>query len=131
GLTLCAEACVLDADGNVLLVRRAGSGDWSLPARGVQQGETLGEALAHCLRAECGIEIKSAPQLHWIYPNDSQSAFTQSGLYIVRQWELAVPSLPAERAAFFSPTDLPAEMARETAARIGHALEGRTAPEVC
>jgi ADP-ribose pyrophosphatase YjhB (NUDIX family) len=129
GLTLAAAACVVDSEGKVLLVKSAGPG-WTLPGGTVREGETLWDTLERTLKADCGIAIGPSATLCWIYPEADRPGVQQTGLFLVTQWEQA-QSLSPESAAYFSRDRLPAAISAETAARIGHALEGRTAAEVC
>src|SRR5919202_1801411 len=60
--TVTAGACVLDAEGRVLLLKhafRAGSG-WGLPGGFIERGEQPEDALRRELREEVGLEIAEA-----------------------------------------------------------------------
>src|ERR671939_1524531 len=62
--TVTAGACVLDAEGRVLLLKhafRSGSG-WGIPGGFVERGEQPEEALRRELREEVGLDI-SAPSI--------------------------------------------------------------------
>jgi ADP-ribose pyrophosphatase YjhB (NUDIX family) len=130
GLKLGAEAYVVDAGNTVMLVKNADQSRWSLPCATVRKGETLGEALEGCLKMVHGIEVKSKPKLFWIYTETDSSQCQQTGLFVVKHWERTAPS-SFETEAFFRLDRLPPEIEAQTAARIGHILEGRTPPEVC
>lgn len=60
-LPRCAGAVVRDADGRVLLVRRAnepGRGLWSIPGGRVEPGESAREAAVREVREETGLDVE-------------------------------------------------------------------------
>jgi 8-oxo-dGTP diphosphatase len=62
----CAGAVVHDADGRVLLIRRAhapSEGLWSLPGGRIEAGETPPEAAAREVREETGLRVDVGPLL--------------------------------------------------------------------
>ena len=52
------SALVVDAQGRVLLQRRADSGNWSLPGGMMEIGETLGDAVVREVREETGLDVE-------------------------------------------------------------------------
>lgn len=130
GSSLGVEACLVDGDNQVLLVKNADGGGWRLPAGVVRKGETLKAALRRSLRDECGIDVGDAPRLFWVYAEDSDAASKKTGFFIVRQWRYSTGSASAET-ALFKRDALPAPITQRAAARIGQALEGRAPTEVC
>jgi ADP-ribose pyrophosphatase YjhB (NUDIX family) len=52
------SALVIDADGRILLQRRADSGDWSLPGGIMEIGETLPQAVVRETREETGLDVE-------------------------------------------------------------------------
>jgi len=130
GLKLGAEACVVNDDSQVLLVRAGQGSSWCLPLGIVCQGETLEGAMRGSLHDAYGIEVTSKPELIWIYVEDGHGPTDQTGLFVVRQWrQIGRPS--SGTFAFFSLNALPKDIAPQTAARIRQALEGSTRSEVC
>ncbi len=139
GLSLYAEACVVDAENRVLLVSGAAGSGWRLPTAEVLKGETLSGALRRILLSY-GIEALAPPELFWIYagPCDAgardvragDAANSQTALSMVRQWRWLAPP-PAVTPTFFGLEALPAGIAPKMAARIRQALEGRQPFEVC
>lgn len=52
------SAAVLDAEGRVLLQRRADNGNWAMPGGIMEIGETLGDAVIREVAEETGINIE-------------------------------------------------------------------------
>src|SRR5439155_8697302 len=59
----CAEAMVFDADGRLLLQRRADDGDWAPPGGALDTGETLASTAQRETREETGLEIEPVQYL--------------------------------------------------------------------
>lgn len=60
---LAVRAAILDADGRMLVVRRAaasrvGAGDWEWPGGKAELGERLDEALVREVSEECGLDVE-------------------------------------------------------------------------
>ena len=74
-----AGACVRDAEGRILLLRRS-DGLWSVPGGGLEPGERLDQAVAREVREETGLEVEptaligvySDPEYIFTYPNGHQ-----------------------------------------------------------
>lgn len=131
-IALVAEACVVDADSHVALVKQTGSQvgrqGWSLPRTAVRKGEALEDALRRGLRDEFGIDVNSGAGLFWMYAEASPIKNTQTGLFVVRQW---TTHSPPTGLTFFPLDGLPPGLDPEVAARICQAIEGRVPFEVC
>jgi ADP-ribose pyrophosphatase YjhB (NUDIX family) len=125
GMKLAAQACVIDADNQVLLVKSAGENGWRLPGDSVQNGEALDAALRRCLRKCCGIEVEPPAELFWIYAEGHDQ---QTGLFVVRQWRRT--GSPVRELAYVPLNVLPDTVEPRIAARIRQALEGRTPSEM-
>lgn len=52
------SALVIDADGRILLQRRADSGDWAMPGGAMDIGETLPQAVVRETREETGLDVE-------------------------------------------------------------------------
>ncbi len=57
GFSVAAYAIVRNGDGEVLLARRCGGGEWVLPGGSVEEDETPWEAAAREVREETGLEV--------------------------------------------------------------------------
>lgn len=129
GLTLVAEACILDAGNQVALARTPDGNGWSLPGNSVRRGEALEDALCRALRDGYGVELEGHPELCWIYLEPRPAPETQAGLFVVRRWKAVSPA--AASLNFFDTAALPTDIDPRIAARIRQALEGSQPFEVC
>jgi ADP-ribose pyrophosphatase YjhB (NUDIX family) len=129
GLSLGAEACIVDTSGRVLLVNDTRLGRWSLPATAVRQGETLEAALTRCLEDVGRIELATRPHLYWIFTERRPSPFQKTGLFVVRNWNGQIPA--SETARFFASDVLPEKIGAASALRVKQALDDRAPAEVC
>jgi 8-oxo-dGTP pyrophosphatase MutT (NUDIX family) len=130
GLTLGASAMVFDSDNRVLLVRHTYRPGWMFPGGGVEFGETIASALARELREETGIELTGPAELFGIYSNHDVFPGDHVALFVVRHWRRERPFTPNREiaeAAFFAPSDLPADTTPGTRRRLDelHGLKAR------
>jgi 8-oxo-dGTP diphosphatase len=72
---LAASGVILDADGRVLLCRRADTGQWNLPGGGLEAGESPWEAAAREVKEETCLDV---------------AVRTLAGVYYIRHVDLMV-----------------------------------------
>jgi 8-oxo-dGTP diphosphatase len=117
-----AGAVVTDGRGRVLLLKhrfRPGSG-WGMPGGFMEHGEQPGEAVQRELREEIGLEVENLKLL------------TTRAFRTVKQVEIVFTcqavgdpdqlSFEIQKAAWFLPDDLPAELPKDQARLIKRAL---------
>lgn len=133
GLTLGAQACVLDASGRALLVRHGYRPGWHFPGGGVEKRETIETALARELEEETGVLLTARPQLFGVFSNHEAFPGDHIALYVVREWRqpaMPEPNREIAEIGFFASDELPSETQPPTARRIVEILEGRQPPEM-
>jgi ADP-ribose pyrophosphatase YjhB (NUDIX family) len=129
GIALAVEACLIDAEHRVALIKVDAGDGWQLPRTAVRKGEGLDDALRRFLMDKHHIRIDPGPELFWLYAG-AQGSNGQTGLYVVRQWQQDKPPAGAGL-SFFGLSALPASLPSQDAARIRQAVEGRAPFEVC
>lgn len=128
GLTMGAQACVVDRERRVLLVRHTYRPGWHFPGGGVEKQETVETALTRELEEEAGIKIQDRPQLFGIYANHAFFPGDHIALYTVRHWRqprIPTPNREIAEQGFFAKDRLPEAINPSTALRIFEVLEDR------
>jgi ADP-ribose pyrophosphatase YjhB (NUDIX family) len=110
------RAILKDADGRILLVQRADNRSWSLPAGGVEQGESVMDCLRREVLEETGLEVLQATAIcfysepRFTYTNSQGFTYQRFSLaFRVDLWEghLLQQTDETVSARFFLPESLP------------------------
>ena len=127
GLTLGAQAIVLDRNERLLLVRHGDRPGWHFPGGGVERGESVAQALARGLVKEVGVTLSKPPQLFGIYANCAALPGDHVALFVVREWargRAPAPNRDIPEQAFYAADVLPADASGATRRRIAEVLGG-------
>ena len=108
-MTLGVRAMVVDAAGDVLLIRHSYWPGWHFPGGGVERGEAVGEAVRRELMEEGGIELLGEPELFGIYSNEGEFRGDHVAFFIVRHFRRLPfePTREISEARFFPPGAVP------------------------
>ena len=127
GMTLGVRGLVVNAAGEILLIKHSYVSGWHLPGGGVETGETLRDALARELAEEGGVTLGGEPPLFAVYFNAQASPRDHVALFVVRAFqqepEFRVNAEIVGR-GFFSREALPRDTTRATRRRIAEVLDG-------
>jgi 8-oxo-dGTP pyrophosphatase MutT (NUDIX family) len=127
GLTMGAQAVVIDESGRILLVRHSYRPGWFFPGGGVEKGETVVDALRRELAEETGIVPTAPPQLFGLYANFDAFPGDHIALFVVREWRQGeAPKRNREivEQGFFAPDALPDTVSAGTRRRLAEVLAG-------
>ena len=127
GLTLGAQAVVIDAQDRVLLIRHTYQAGWRFPGGGVERHETAEAALARELEEEAAVVLAGKPELFGLYANFRVFPNDHIALFVVRDWTQPRPPKPSYEIAahgMFARDALPADTTRSTARRLHEVFDG-------
>lgn len=127
GLTLGAQAAVIDAQDRVLLIRHTYQAGWRFPGGGVEHHETAEAALTRELEEEAAIVLAGKPQLFGLYTNFRAFPNDHIALFVVREWTQPRPPKPNHEIAahgMFAMDALPADITASTARRLREVFDG-------
>lgn len=115
-LLAAAGVLLLDADGRLLLERRADNGLWGIPGGAVELGERVEDAARREAYEETGLNVGalelfgvfSGPEMSYVYPNGDETSIV-SVVFLSRDVTGVIrPNLPESlEARWFAPDTLP------------------------
>jgi ADP-ribose pyrophosphatase YjhB (NUDIX family) len=127
GLTLGAQAAVIDPQDRILLIRHTYQAGWRFPGGGVELNETVEAALTRELDEEAGVALTGKPELFGVYANFRTFPNDHIALFVVRSWKQVrapQPNYEIAEHCTFARDALPADINASTARRIGEIFEG-------
>ena len=127
GMTFGVRAVVINAEGDILLLRHTYTPGWQLPGGGVEIGETAEESLTRELVEETAITLLGPPRLHGLFLNMRLGRRDHVAVYVVKDFSVGVAAVPNREIAelgFFRPDALPAQTTPATRRRIVEILHG-------
>jgi len=131
GMTFGVRAVVINAAGEILLLRHSYTPGWHLPGGGVEVGETAEYALARELEEEAAITLIGRPRLHGLFLNMNLVRRDHVAVYVVTHFSAGLATVPNREIialGFFKPDALPVETTPATRRRINEVLHGVAPP---
>lgn len=129
-MTFGVRAAVLNARGEVFLVRHGYIPGWYLPGGGVEVGETMWDALEREVAEEGNIRITGQPTLHGIFFNRRISRRDHVALFVIRSFiveGVRQPDREIAEAGFFPLDRLPEGTTPATRRRLAEIMTGTPA----
>jgi ADP-ribose pyrophosphatase YjhB (NUDIX family) len=130
-MTLGVRAVVHDAANRaVLLVRHTYVPGWNFPGGGVDNGETMQDALLRELEEEANIVALEAPRLKSVHFNRHVSRRDHVAVFLIESFEQRSPKTPDSEIAetgFFPIDDLPPDISPGARRRIAEIFQGADA----
>ncbi|MGO4173295.1 NUDIX domain-containing protein [Bosea sp. TAF32] len=129
-MTFGVRAAVLNARGEVFLVRHGYIPGWYLPGGGVEVGETMWDALEREVAEEGNIRITGQPTLHGIFFNRRISRRDHVALFVIRSFiveGVRLPDREIAEAGFFPLDRLPEGTTPATRRRLAEIMTGTPA----
>ncbi len=129
GLTMGAQAVVIDEQDRVLLVRHGYRPGWHFPGGGVEWNESLHLALVRELYEETGIELTGPANLHGIFTNFKKFKGDHIGVFIVREWrqdKIPEPNAEIQEIGFFAIDELPEQTVQGVKNRLGEIFNNQS-----
>jgi ADP-ribose pyrophosphatase YjhB (NUDIX family) len=122
--TMGVRAVIVDESGRVLLVRHSYGSLWYLPGGGLAKGEGPTAGLIRELREEVGIANPTIDGWIGLYHSQREYKDDYIAVYAVafnssQTENVRICSAEIEQLAFFSPSELPADVSPATRRRIG------------
>ena len=127
GVTFGVRAVVLNAQGEVFLIRHTYVPGWHFPGGGVEVGETAAAALERELSEEAGIAATEQPRLHGLFFNGRISRRDHVAVYIIRAFrveQVKQPDREIAAAGFFPMDRLPEGTTPATRRRLQEITAG-------
>ena len=128
GLTMGAQALVLDDAGRVLLIRPTYKPGWHFPGGGVERNETAALAVRRELEEEAGVIAQTDPELFSLYANFKSFPSDHVALFLVRQWrqpKVPEPNREIAEVGFFARDALPVGTVGAVHRRLAEVIDGR------
>ena len=117
--TLGARAIVINAEGQILLVKHTYQPQWHLPGGGVKRGESVKAAVVRELKEETGVIATEEPELFGIYFHDYLGVNDYPVIYVVKNFVLEESHSPEiEKIEWFHLDKLPEKVNPGTRRRL-------------
>ncbi len=129
GLTLGAQAIVIDEKSRILLIRHGYRPGWHFPGGGVEWNEPIGTAMERELFEETGVEITGKAKLHGVFCNFEKFPGDHIALYIVEHWKqdkIPEPNAEIKEIGFFYRDALPEQTVKAVRNRLAEIFDNVT-----